>query len=138
MNPFLHPTVAHPVAQPCSFHAPRAGRSRRARGRAAALVLGLGLAAAAPAHALDLNAATAAQLDALKGIGPKTAQVIIDERQRGGPFASLQDLGDRVRGLGPKRLKDLESAGLQASAKATPPAVPAGRAREAAAGPAKR
>ncbi|VGO10479.1 DNA uptake protein and related DNA-binding proteins [plant metagenome] len=138
MNPFLHPTVARPVAQPCSFRAPRAGRSRRARGRAAALALGLGLAAAGPAHALDLNAATAAQLDALKGIGPKTAQVIIDERQRGGPFASLQDLGERVRGLGPKRLKDLESAGLQASAKATPAAVPAGRAREASAGPAKR
>lgn len=138
MNPFLHPTVARPAAQPCSFHAPRAGRSQRARGCTAALVLGLGLAAAAPVHALDLNAATAAQLDALKGIGPKTAQVIIDERQRGGPFASLQDLGERVRGLGPKRLKDLESAGLQASAKGAPSAAPAGKAREVSAGPAKR
>lgn len=43
---------------------------------------------------LDLNTATAAQLDALPGIGPVLAGRIVDYRQRNGPFRSVQQLRD--------------------------------------------
>jgi competence protein ComEA len=59
-----------------------------------------------PAEPVDLNAATAAELDALPGIGPTTAQAIVDERSRHGPFRSVDDLL-RVRGIGPAKLDQL-------------------------------
>jgi len=63
------------------------------------------------AAAVDLNTATAEQLQTLNGIGPKTAELIIQERERGGRFVSLQDVADRVSGIGPKRLESLQTAG---------------------------
>lgn len=63
--------------------------------------------------ALDLNVADSSQLQKLPGIGPKTAEMIVQERERGGAFTSLEDLSDRVRGIGPKRLESLQEAGLQ-------------------------
>jgi len=53
--------------------------------------------------ALDLNNATAADLDALPGIGPVLAQRIIDYRQSHGPFRNINDL-EQVSGIGPKKL----------------------------------
>ncbi|KCB39067.1 helix-hairpin-helix domain protein, partial [Bordetella hinzii CA90 BAL1384] len=38
------------------------------------------------AAALDLNSATAAQLRELKGLGPRSAELIVHERERGGPY----------------------------------------------------
>ncbi|MGH9135908.1 MAG: ComEA family DNA-binding protein [Acidimicrobiales bacterium] len=55
---------------------------------------------------LDLNTATAEQLEALPGIGPAIAEAIIEHRDRNGPFASVDDLLD-VRGIGESRLADL-------------------------------
>ncbi|WP_168119332.1 ComEA family DNA-binding protein [Paenibacillus sp. HB172176] len=57
---------------------------------------------------LDVNRATAEQLDELKGIGPSKAQAIVEERERGGFFASVDDL-QRVKGIGEKlvaKIKD--------------------------------
>lgn len=51
-------------------------------------------------HALDINAADAAALCALPGIGSKKAAAILEERRRGGRFRSVADL-TRVRGIGP-------------------------------------
>lgn len=65
------------------------------------------------AGAVDLNQATMVELRQIKGIGPKTAERIIEERTRAGPFDSLQDLSDRVKGIGPKRLATLEERGLR-------------------------
>jgi competence protein ComEA len=45
-----------------------------------------------PAHPLDLNSATAEQLEQVPGIGPKTAQAIVDFRQKSGPFRRIEDL----------------------------------------------
>src|SRR5690625_1576420 len=64
-------------------------------------------------HAIDLNQASSAQLQALPGIGPKTARSIIEERNRGGAFTSLDDLSARVRGIGNKRQQALAEAGLR-------------------------
>ncbi|MGZ4384337.1 MAG: helix-hairpin-helix domain-containing protein [Gaiellaceae bacterium] len=62
--------------------------------------------AAAPAGPVHLNSATLDQLDALPGIGPTTAQRIIDYRQQHGGFQSVDDL-DAVSGIGPARLDEL-------------------------------
>ncbi len=56
-----------------------------------------------PAGPVDLNVATAAQLESLPGIGPTTAAAIIDDRERNGPFAAVADL-ERVPGIGPAKL----------------------------------
>src|SRR5579885_478968 len=61
---------------------------------------------AAPGGPLDLNAATAAQLDALPGLGPVTAQKIVDYRQAHGPFRSVDDLA-AIPGIGPAKIDDL-------------------------------
>jgi competence protein ComEA len=53
-----------------------------------------------PGSRVDLNAATAADLDALPGIGPVLAQRIVDHRTRNGPFRSVDQLDD-VPGIGP-------------------------------------
>ena len=56
-----------------------------------------------PAGLIDLNRATADELDALPGIGPTTAAAIVDHRDRNGPFAAVDDL-EQVPGIGPAKL----------------------------------
>lgn len=68
------------------------------------------------AMAVDINTATAEQLQEIKGIGPKTAGLIIEERERGGRFESFSDISDRVKGIGPKKAASLEAAGLTVGA----------------------
>jgi competence protein ComEA len=55
---------------------------------------------------IDLNTATAEQLDTLPGVGPVTAQKIVAYRQTHGPFTSVDQL-DAIRGIGPARIADL-------------------------------
>ena len=54
----------------------------------------------ADGRVLDLNAATASELDTLPGIGPVLAQRIVDQRDRQGRFGSVEQLQD-VPGIGP-------------------------------------
>ncbi len=75
----------------------------------APLVGGGPVAAAGPSPGsgpVSLNAATLEQLDALDGVGPVTAQKILDRRREAGGFASVDDLAD-IPGIGPKTLESL-------------------------------
>ena len=58
--------------------------------------------AAATASAVDVNSATAQQLESVSGIGPSTARTIVQERERAGAFESLDDRPSAARGIGPK------------------------------------
>jgi competence protein ComEA len=55
---------------------------------------------------VSLAVATVEQLDELPGIGPVTAQKIVDWRTAHGPFASVEDLDD-VPGIGPAKVEQL-------------------------------
>lgn len=54
-------------------------------------------------HALDLNFASAVELELLPGVGPRLARDIVDRRERSGPFRALPELL-HVRGIGEKTL----------------------------------
>lgn len=55
---------------------------------------------------IDLNRATAEDLDRLPGIGPATAAAIVAHREQHGPFADVDALAD-VRGIGPAKVDTL-------------------------------
>ena len=55
---------------------------------------------------VSLSSATVEELDQLPGVGPITAQKIVDYRTEHGPFASVDDL-DAVPGIGPTRIEQL-------------------------------
>lgn len=57
---------------------------------------------------VNINTADVSELDALPGIGPATAQAIIDDREANGSFTSPEDLM-RVSGIGEKKYAKLES-----------------------------
>ena len=67
---------------------------------------GSGSGSGAASGPVNLNTATADELDTLPGVGPATAAAIIAHREQHGPFASVDDLGD-VRGIGPTKLEAL-------------------------------
>lgn len=89
---------------------------------------------------VDVNKADAAALDGVKGIGPSTSKLILEERTKGGEFKDWADFSKRVKGVGDKRAVKLSQAGLQVAGKpfdgaavAAAPAA-AGKAAPAAAG----
>ena len=60
-----------------------------------------------PSGPVDLNNATATQLETLPGVGPATAARIIDQRTRQGGFKTVRDLL-RVPGIGERRFAELK------------------------------
>jgi comEA protein len=79
---------------------------------AATLVLGGGLAAQAADEAtpmvgvVNVNTATAAELELLPGVGPAKARAILEARRANGGFKSVEELED-VKGIGPAALERL-------------------------------
>jgi competence ComEA-like helix-hairpin-helix protein len=59
-----------------------------------------------PAKPIDLNVASIKELEELPGVGPVTAQRIIDARQKSGRFRRIEDLL-AIRGMSTKRLEAL-------------------------------
>jgi competence protein ComEA len=94
--------LAAPVADGVQVLVPRRAA---AGGAGAAESAGGGVSASG--GPVDLNSATAEQLDALPGIGPSTAAKIVEYRQAHGAFHSLAEL-DAVPGIGAGRLAQLK------------------------------
>jgi competence protein ComEA len=69
-----------------------------------------------PAKPLNLNAATAAQLEQLPGVGPTIAKAIVRFREKSGPFKRVEDLL-AIRGITKKRLEKLRPYVFVAPAK---------------------
>ncbi len=63
---------------------------------------------AAVSGPVNLNTADLAALDTLPGVGPATAQAIIDHRTKNGPFRSVDQLLE-VKGIGPAKLAELRA-----------------------------
>ncbi len=77
--------------------------------------------AAAPTQTVNINTATAVQLEALPGIGPSMARRIVSHREKNGPFKKLEDLMV-IQGIGEKsflKLRQYLTIGAQADAKPT-------------------
>lgn len=64
------------------------------------------------AHALDVNTASQAELEQLRGVGVALSERLLDERAKR-PFADWPDLLARVPGLGRKQAARLSTAGLR-------------------------
>lgn len=79
---------------------------------ARALLAAIALLCAGTAFAgVDVNKATEAQLDGVKGLGPAMTRRILEERQKG-PFRGWADLIARVPGFGAKNAAKLSAEGL--------------------------
>lgn len=61
--------------------------------------------------AVDVNKATQAELDSVKGIGPGTTKLIMSERKKG-DFKDWNDFITRVKGVGENRAAKLSDGGL--------------------------
>jgi competence protein ComEA len=75
---------------------------------AAAVAAGTAAPGADGGAPVNLNAATAEQLDTLDGVGPATARKILEYREAHGGFRTIDDLA-QVSGIGPKRLEALRA-----------------------------
>ena len=122
MNPFLTNTVAQPLTRPCalgwralspaSLSQSLLSQAPLCRSPLQAMALAASLGVSFSVQAVDVNTASAQDLQRIRGVGAKTAQIIVQERLRAGDFESLQDLSERVKGLGARRLQSMQEAGL--------------------------
>ena len=107
------------------------------------LALAVMLYATVSFAAVDVNKATAAELDGIKGIGPGISTKIIDERKKGN-FKDWNDFIERVKGVGDGNAAKFSAEGMTVNgaalsgAKPAAPAAPAAKAdaKPAAAAPA--
>lgn len=77
-------------------------------GLALAALLGMTSADAS----VNVNQASRAELEAIRGIGPAMSARILEEREKRGPFKSPADLAKRVSGIGEKTLQKFQAGGL--------------------------
>ncbi|MCX7732278.1 MAG: helix-hairpin-helix domain-containing protein [candidate division WOR-3 bacterium] len=83
-------------------------KSWQLRHRLASLPLELKRATSVPADTvIDINSATAEQLEALPGIGPVLAQRIVSYREKHGAFKDIAEICN-VSGIGPKKFAALK------------------------------
>ncbi|HWY05491.1 MAG TPA: helix-hairpin-helix domain-containing protein [Candidatus Acidoferrales bacterium] len=85
-----------------------------------------------PAHPINLNTASATDLQQVPGIGPSTAQKILDTRKSYGAFKTVDDLL-AIKGIGPKKLDKMRKYLTVGK----PPATKQSSSPQTAAAPAK-
>ena len=81
----------------------------------------LAFVASAAFAAIDINKATQADLESIKGIGPMISTKILDERKKGGPFKDWSDVIARVKGIGEGNASKFSADGLTVNDKAFRP-----------------
>jgi len=74
--------------------------------------------------ALDINKASEAELDSIKGIGPSTSSKILDERKKAS-FKDWNDFITRVKGIGEAKAAQFSSEGVTINGAAFKPAAAA-------------
>lgn len=84
---------------------------------ACCLALAGTLPAAAAPPAVDVNQASQAELETVKGIGPAMSTKILNAR-KGGDFKNWDDLMQRVSGMGPGNARRMSQAGLRVAGSA--------------------
>lgn len=95
-------------------------RQGRLRHVVCAGLLCLGALAQAQSQTIDLERAREVDLDGLRGLGPATTRLILQERERQ-PFRDWKDLMRRVSGIGPKKAAQLSDQGLRVASEPFPP-----------------
>ncbi len=98
--------LAQPIQNGMQLHAPRVGEGGNG---AQTVILPTGESSSENAPQININTATAAELEALPGVGPATAGAIIEYREQNGLFGSIEEITN-VRNIGPatfNRLKPL-------------------------------
>ena len=96
----------------------------------AALAAGTCAAKNPPDHKIDINAASAKELEELPGVGPKTAEAIVQFRMKSGAFRRVEDLL-AIRGISENKLAKMRTYVVVGPA----PAAPAKRAAPGGAHP---
>lgn len=81
------------------------------------------MSAALAFAAVDVNKATPAELDGIKGIGPSMSSKILDERKKGN-FKDWSDFIERVKGVGDGNAAKFSAAGLTVGGSSYKAAVP--------------
>ncbi|MGI6755537.1 MAG: ComEA family DNA-binding protein [Atopobiaceae bacterium] len=97
--------LAAPVSDGEKVYVPRVGEEAdgaSATSATSASSSGASSASASPSR-VNINTASAAELQNLPGVGPSTAESIVKDREQNGPFSSVDDLM-RVSGIGEKKL----------------------------------
>ena len=88
-------------------YVPRVGEEVPAVSGGAAGGADAGSAGTGATALVNINSAGIDELDTLPGVGPSTAQAILDDRTQNGPFASVEDIM-RVSGIGEKKFEKLK------------------------------
>ncbi len=95
--------LAAPVTDGSKVHIPAVGEQAVGTVASASPAAGGGT----DTSVVNINTATLEELDTLPGVGESTAQAIIEEREAGGPFTSVEDIM-RVSGIGEKKFERLQ------------------------------
>ena len=88
------------------------------------------LYAAACFAAVDVNKASAAELDSIKGIGPGISTKILDERKKGN-FKDWNNFVERVKGIGEGNAAKFSAEGMTVNGDAFKGAAPAAKKADA-------
>ncbi|WP_248922445.1 helix-hairpin-helix domain-containing protein [Olsenella intestinalis] len=105
------PTVEEAQAAAAAPAAGSAGASGAGGGQGAGAAAGSG-SGGGPSSAsglVNINSATASELQTLSGVGESTANAIVRDREQNGPFSSVDDLM-RVSGIGEKKLAKIRGS----------------------------